>query len=80
MQSSMFAGRGLVWTGFARGVALVLGMWLAVGSVVQAQTTYYWDYNGSTAGFGAAGGTWAAPTPGGATGWSTDSTGKRYGN
>lgn len=35
----------------------------------------YWDTNGSTAGFGTASGTWAAPTPGGTTGWSLDSTG-----
>ncbi len=38
-------------------------------------TTYYWDNNGTTAGFGTTGGTWAAPTPGGASGWSTDSSG-----
>ncbi len=38
--------------------------------------TYYWDNNGATAGFGTAGGTWAAPTTGNATqGWSTDATG-----
>jgi autotransporter-associated beta strand protein len=38
--------------------------------------TYYWDNNGTTAGFGTASGTWAAPTPGSATeGWSTDGTG-----
>jgi len=61
--------------GCARGGALVLGLLLAAGSVVRAQTTYYWDNNGATAGFGAAGGTWAAPTPGGTTGWSTDNTG-----
>jgi fibronectin-binding autotransporter adhesin len=34
--------------------------------------TYYWDNNGTTAGFGTAGGTWAVPT---ASQWSTDSTG-----
>lgn len=35
--------------------------------------TYYWDGNDSTAGFGAASGTWAAPTPGTLTaGWTTD--------
>ncbi len=39
-------------------------------------TTYYWDTNGTVAGFGTAGGTWAAPTVGTATqGWSTDTTG-----
>jgi len=41
-----------------------------------AATTYYWDNNGTTAGFGTAGGTWAAPTTGSSSqGWSTDSTG-----
>ncbi|OYV06214.1 MAG: hypothetical protein CFE26_07530, partial [Verrucomicrobiales bacterium VVV1] len=38
--------------------------------------TYYWDNNGSTAGFGTAAGTWAAPTTGNATqGWSTSTGG-----
>lgn len=38
--------------------------------------TYYWDGNDSAAGFGNAGGTWAAPTVGTTTaGWSTDATG-----
>ena len=38
--------------------------------------TYYWDNNGSTAGFGTAGGTWAVPTIGDASqGWSTNSAG-----
>lgn len=38
--------------------------------------TYYWDNNGSTAGFGTAGGTWAVSTSGNATqGWSTSSGG-----
>lgn len=41
----------------------------------KAQSTYYWDNNSTTAGFGTAGGTWLAPTPGGTTGWSMDSTG-----
>ncbi|MDP4625607.1 MAG: autotransporter-associated beta strand repeat-containing protein [Akkermansiaceae bacterium] len=37
---------------------------------------YYWDNDGTTAGFGTASGTWAAPTTGDSTqGWSTDSTG-----
>jgi autotransporter-associated beta strand protein len=36
----------------------------------------YWDNNGSTAGFGTAAGTWAAPTTGNSSqGWSGDSTG-----
>lgn len=39
-------------------------------------TSYYWDCNGSTSGFGAAAGIWAAPTTGDATqGWSTSSAG-----
>jgi fibronectin-binding autotransporter adhesin len=38
--------------------------------------TYYWDTNDSTAGFGTAGGTWAAPTTNNSTqGWSTNSAG-----
>ena len=38
--------------------------------------TYYWDTNNSTAGFGTAGGTWAAPTTNNSTqGWSTSATG-----
>jgi fibronectin-binding autotransporter adhesin len=38
--------------------------------------TYYWDTNDSTAGFGTAGGTWAAPTTNNSTqGWSTSATG-----
>ena len=38
--------------------------------------TYYWDTNNSTAGFGTAGGTWAAPTTNNSTqGWSTSSVG-----
>jgi len=37
---------------------------------------YYWDNDGSTAGFGTAGGTWASPTTGNASqGWSVDATG-----
>ena len=37
---------------------------------------FYWDNDGSTAGFGTASGTWAAPTTGdGTQGWSKDATG-----
>lgn len=53
--------------------ALLLLAHLATVSAYAAN--YYWDTNGATAGFGTAGGTWAAPTPGPTTGWSTDSTG-----
>jgi len=35
---------------------------LVVGQSAQGQTTRYWDNNGNVAGFGNAGGTWAAPT------------------
>ena len=49
---------------------------LLVSLSAQAAGPYYWDNNGAVAGFGAAAGTWAAPTTGNATqGWSTDSTG-----
>lgn len=42
----------------------------------KAQTTRYWDGNNSTANFGSASGTWAAPTSGTATaGWSTSAAG-----
>jgi autotransporter-associated beta strand protein len=45
-------------------------------SAPTAHAQLYWDTNGATTGFGAAGGTWAAPTIGNATqGWSTDATG-----
>ena len=37
--------------------------------------TYYYDNDSSTPGFGTAGGTWAAPTPGPIPGWTTDATG-----
>jgi len=47
---------------------------LTISSTAYA-ADYYWDNNDSTAGFGTAGGTWLNPTPGGTTGWSTDSTG-----
>ena len=41
----------------------------------RAAGPYYWDNNGSTAGFGTIGGTWSAPTDGPIPGWSTDPTG-----
>ena len=47
---------------------------LTISSTAYA-ADYYWDNNDNTAGFGTAGGTWLNPTPGGTTGWSTDSTG-----
>ena len=50
---------------------LIAALWLSGGSAAWA-ATYYWDNNGTTAGFGTAGGTWAAPT---VSQWSTDLTG-----
>ncbi|CAA6689840.1 MULTISPECIES: autotransporter-associated beta strand repeat-containing protein [unclassified Lentimonas] len=47
-----------------------------LGSSSAYAVDYYWDNDGTTAGFGTAAGTWAAPTTGDATqGWSTDDTG-----
>ncbi|MCX6858000.1 MAG: autotransporter-associated beta strand repeat-containing protein [Verrucomicrobia bacterium] len=44
--------------------------------VIRGPATYYWDNNGTTAGFGNAAGTWAALTTGNTTqGWSTDAIG-----
>jgi len=58
---------------FARAAALASALLAAPGLHA---VTYYWDNNGSTGGFGTAGGTWAAPTTNDATqGWSTSSTG-----
>jgi len=50
------------WTGVQRMVlfALIGSIVLKAASVSAA--TYYWDNNGTTAGFGTAGGIWAAPT------------------
>ena len=49
---------------------------LMAGRLALAQSTYYWDNNGSTAGFGTAGGAWANPTTGNSSqGWSTSSLG-----
>ena len=49
---------------------------LALTAPAVQAVTYYWDNNGTTANFGTAAGTWAAPTIGSATqGWSTSTTG-----
>jgi len=49
---------------------------LLAAQSAHAAGPYYWDGNDGAAGFGTAGGTWAAPTTGTTTaGWSTDSTG-----
>ena len=56
--------------------AAALAVVLLAAPCLRAQTTYYWDNNGATAGFGTAGGTWAAPTTNNSTqGWSTSSAG-----
>ncbi|HEX7261060.1 MAG TPA: hypothetical protein VF258_04540, partial [Luteolibacter sp.] len=48
----------------------------ALSAPLAQAATYYWDNDGTTAGFGTATGTWAAPTTGSASqGWSTDGTG-----
>jgi autotransporter-associated beta strand protein len=49
---------------------------LSVAMPPASAATYYWDNDGTTAGFGTAAGTWAVPTTGDATqGWSTSNTG-----
>ncbi|MEI8292833.1 MAG: autotransporter-associated beta strand repeat-containing protein [bacterium] len=49
---------------------------LMLGIAPVHAATYYWDNNDSTAGFGTASGTWAAPTTNDATqGWSSSSNG-----
>lgn len=63
---------------FLQGSALVAtGISCLIAAPVSLQAaTYYWDNDGTTAGFGTASGTWAAPTTGDVTqGWSTDSGG-----
>ncbi len=57
--------------------AAALAGWVALLTQFAAPSAfaagpYYWDNNGTTAGFGTAGGTWAVPT---VSQWSTDSTG-----
>jgi fibronectin-binding autotransporter adhesin len=55
---------------------LILTTTSVVGALGSAHAaSWYWDADDSTAGFGTAGGTWAAPTDAGAIGWSDDSTG-----
>ncbi len=55
-------------------VVMVLVVGLLAGGTAQAET-YYYDNNTNAAGFGAAGGTWSAPTPGPNPGWSTNGAG-----
>ncbi|MCX6965131.1 MAG: autotransporter-associated beta strand repeat-containing protein, partial [Verrucomicrobia bacterium] len=60
---------------FSPARAAALALTLLAAPEIHA-VTYYWDTNNSTAGFGTAGGTWAAPTTNDATqGWSTSATG-----
>ena len=61
-----------------KNISVFLFLFLAflAAPFARAQTTYYWDTNDATTGFGTAGGTWAAPTTNNSTqGWSTSSTG-----
>lgn len=51
-------------------ITLVAVFGLVVGALSAYGTTNYWDNNGDTAGFGAAGGTWGIDPK-----WSADSTG-----
>ena len=55
--------------------ALLSTALLSALSLPAQAETYYFDNNAATAGFGSAGGTWVAPTPGPTPGWSTNSTG-----
>jgi autotransporter-associated beta strand protein len=68
-----------VFKPFARRFAFALVLvFLAKISLpdAHAQTNYWWDSNDSTAGFGTAQGTWAAPTTNNSTqGWTTDNAG-----
>ncbi len=63
-------------TRMARRMALVVAaVWMVCAGRGNAQATYYYDNNSGTNGFGTAGGTWAATTPGPQPGWTTDGTG-----
>jgi hypothetical protein len=75
---SMFTWIGAPNGGFAlkNHQALLAAMCLGIASFSSQAATYYWDTNDSTAGFGTAGGTWAAPTTNNSTqGWSASSAG-----
>jgi len=59
---------------FRRLLAFTASSLIAISSA--SALTYYWDSNNNTAGFGAANGTWAAPTVGTTTaGWSLNPAG-----
>ena len=51
---------------------------LGLAATTAQATPYYYDNNSDTAGFGTAGGTWAAPTPGATPGWSTSAAGDAF--
>ncbi|MCX6997949.1 MAG: autotransporter-associated beta strand repeat-containing protein, partial [Kiritimatiellaeota bacterium] len=54
----------------------VAAVMLAAGTPERAgAATYYYDNDSDTNGFGTAGGTWAAPTPGPTPGWTTSTDG-----
>ena len=58
------------------GSALLLAAALALTHPARSQSTLYWDANDATAGFGTAGGVWAAPTTNNSTqGWTTSPLG-----
>ncbi len=65
-QSSLGRSRPFPVSLAGAGLALLL-----LAGVLPAQTTYYWDPNGTTAGFSSAAGNWN----GTATNWNSDSTG-----
>ena len=57
-------------------VPAIAAVTLFAAQSAQAAGPYFWDGNDSSADFGSAGGTWAAPTAGTTTaGWSTSATG-----
>ena len=55
-----------------RGISAALLLTVVLTGPAAFAATYYWDNNGTNAGFGTAGGTWAAPT---VSQWSSDGTG-----
>jgi len=64
-------------TSAKKNILAFLFLFLACLAAPSARSaTYYWDTNDATAGFGTAGGTWAAPTTNNSTqGWSTSAAG-----
>lgn len=61
---------------FIRSTALPAALFVHFAATSAFAVSYYWDNDGTAAGFGTATGTWTAPTTGdGTQGWSTDATG-----